>query len=545
MWLGSSTRQHTGAAWHDIINFVVDAWNMRKVLGQAELLTAERLDALRLFELHMAVLEDLSRQHATEVVGWSQLKQMTTKSARGSPQSVYQHKSTEGITIESVLASLRQQFLVVALLESHREHPLEDTWETITKLRDSLNSDLKKFRERQCTIYPRLKLSGIDVDELEVMAIQLPSYRMKHGQRAATAAGASAEDAELRDTEIQLQCGEANSGILAVRAASLALSAVKKARDLDYRGQAGMTRSQRNLQKAELMKTFEITITSYLAVSKPSRKETHLHRAKGDSRLFDETAWYLQSGVTISRAAVTAVASPNNVADDGEDDEPQLLAGTQTLKRSGFSRSQRAPKCLKDIAPDDVIVESSSSSEAEDSDLEMSLKQRGKRRQREKKMQKAKRSDGWVWLENLMRGQKLGDDKLVDYKRESDRVQWFRAEAEMYRWLEAYERKHAKLFRVIERFHRDSVVWVRRAVREEQQTGGGNGKSTFARKQAAMFKRLEHNAKVHFKNPEPGAHHDWVSATTFDELVTKIDGWRDLVFNWMGGMGVYRAYKDF
>jgi hypothetical protein len=35
--LGSSTRQHTGAAWHDIINFVVDAWNTRKVLGQGKL----------------------------------------------------------------------------------------------------------------------------------------------------------------------------------------------------------------------------------------------------------------------------------------------------------------------------------------------------------------------------------------------------------------------------------------------------------------------------------------------------------------------------
>jgi hypothetical protein len=115
-------------------------------------------------------------------------------------------------------------------------------------------------------------------------------------------------------------------------------------------------------------------------------------------------------------------------------------------------------------------------------------------------------------------------------------VQWFRAEAEMYRWLEAYERKHAELFRVIERFRRDSEVWVGRADREEQQTGGGNGKSTFARMQAAMCKRLEHNAKVHFKNPESGAHHDWVSATTFDELVTKVDGWRDLVFNWMDGM---------
>jgi hypothetical protein len=134
------------------------------------------------------------------------------------------------------------------------------------------------------------------------------------------------------------------------------LSAVKKAKDLDYRGQAGITRSQRNLQKAELMKSFEImmynrargalihlghmakdAVEPYVPLTHRDtwRKETRLHRAKGDSRLFDETAWYLQSDVTISRAAVSAVASPNNVEDDGEDDEPQLLAGTQTLKRSG------------------------------------------------------------------------------------------------------------------------------------------------------------------------------------------------------------------
>ncbi|KAJ7889247.1 hypothetical protein B0H13DRAFT_2341589 [Mycena leptocephala] len=413
----------------------------------------------------------------------------------------------------------RQQFLVIALLESHREHPLQETWATITQLRDSLNSNLKKFRERQRTIYPRLKLSAIDVDEPEVTAIQLPSYRMKHRQRAATG----------------LRCGEANSGILAVRAASLALSAVKKARDLDYRGQAGITRSQRNLQKVELMKTFEITMYNRargalihlghmakdavepyapLTHRDTQRKETHLHRAKGDSRLFDGTAWYLQSGVTISRAAVSAVASPNNIEDDGEDDEPQLLAGTQMLKRSDFTRSQHAPKHLKDIAPDDVVVESSSSSEAEDTGEATTA------REEEEEGEKIGRMD---MAENLTRGQALGDDKLAEYKRESDRVQWFHAEAEMYRWLEAYERKHAELFRVIERFRRDSEVWM----------------------QAVMCKRLEHNAKVHFKNPESGAHHDWVSATTFDELVTKVDGWHDLVFNWMDGMGIHRAYKDF
>ncbi|KAJ7653451.1 hypothetical protein B0H17DRAFT_957466 [Mycena rosella] len=108
---GVSTRQMTGAARHDIMSFVVDAWNTWKVLGQgktpivaaatlltdfaAALLAAERVDALRLFELHMAVVEDLSRQHATEVAAWSRLSRTTIKSG-GKIHSVYQHESTKG-----------------------------------------------------------------------------------------------------------------------------------------------------------------------------------------------------------------------------------------------------------------------------------------------------------------------------------------------------------------------------------------------------------------------------------------------------------------
>ncbi|KAJ7793634.1 hypothetical protein B0H14DRAFT_3497849 [Mycena olivaceomarginata] len=150
----------------------------------------------------------------------------------------------------------------------------------------------------------------------------------------------------------------------------------------------------------------------------------------------------------------------------------------------------------------------------------------------------SKKADGWIWLESLTRGQALSDEKLAAYKKESDRVQWFRAEAEMYRWLEQYERKHAELMRVIERYRRDSVVWAGLADREEKGNGGVNGVVNFARMQAAMHRRLEHNAKVIFKSVESGVHHDWVSATSFDGLVTKIDGWR-------GHQGIHRAYKDF
>ncbi|KAJ7061920.1 hypothetical protein C8F01DRAFT_1082533 [Mycena amicta] len=591
--LGSSTRQMTTGSRHDVINFVMDAWNTWKVLRQAQLAADERLEALRLFELHMAVVANLSRQHSVEVVEWSRLSRVVTKSGNGTIHSVYHHESTTALTIEAVLASMlaaeqervlvdgqesrtgiaqwihdgidieRQQTLTIALLRSHQEHPLQDTANTISKLRETLNTNLKSFRERQRDIYPRLTLSALDAEEPELTAIQLPSYRMKHGQRAASSADPL--DGDLRKMETELRCSQANSGILAVRQASLALSAVKKARDDDYRGQAGITRSKRNVQKAQLTKDFEIKMygtarsalihLEYMAADAlepyppltdrdTRRKETHLHRAIGDSRVFDGTAWYLQSGETLSNHGPPPVVSVRGAETSGEEDEPQLLAGTNTLKRSGFRKTPQAAKCLKDIVPAGVTVESSAS-EAEDSDPDASPSKR-RRRAKQKITKKARKPDGWVWLESWSSGRHSADGKLAEYQKESDRVQWFRAEAEMYRWLEQYERKHAELMRIIERFRRDGTVWAGLADREKQ-TNGTNGTVVFARMQASMYRKLEHNARCIFKDANLGAHHDWVRAGSFDELVVKIDGWRKEVFRWMdemvslppGGLAVY------
>ncbi|KAJ7649218.1 hypothetical protein B0H17DRAFT_1215383 [Mycena rosella] len=350
---------------------------------------------------------------------------------------------------------ISEAVLAIALLNNHRQHPLQETWDTITKLRDSLNVNLKKFRERQRAICPCLKLSALDADKPELTAIQLPSYRMKHGQRTTADGDANNFDSQLREAEIKLWCSEADSGILAVRRKG----------------------------------------TWYL-------------------RLFDGTAWYLQSGGTLPGAAVPSPLSPIKRRPDNEA-EPQLLSGTQTLKRvGGLVKSPRTSKRLKDIVPDDVVVDCPSLSEAEDSDLEMSPSKRAKLRPQRAGKKKGKKGDGWIWLENVMRGQALGEGKLAEYKRESDRVQWFRAD-------------------------------VSSKDREQTQSGGLNGAVSITRMQAAMYQRLQHNAGVVFKSPESGAHHNWVSATTFDELVIKIDTWRDGVFKWMDDMGIYRAYKDF
>ncbi|KAJ6615005.1 hypothetical protein B0H10DRAFT_1916233, partial [Mycena sp. CBHHK59/15] len=102
------------------------------------------------------------------------MSRLTTKSKSGKPQSVYQHESTDMLSVEMVLATMitaeqerlksqnehdpgtpvaqwihdgmsldREQVLAIALLRNHRENPLQETWETITQMRDSLNLKLK------------------------------------------------------------------------------------------------------------------------------------------------------------------------------------------------------------------------------------------------------------------------------------------------------------------------------------------------------------------------------------------------------------------
>ncbi|KAF8187943.1 hypothetical protein K438DRAFT_1972634 [Mycena galopus ATCC 62051] len=428
-----------------------------------------------------------------------------------------------------------------------------------------LNSNLKDFRERQRTLFPGVKLSALDLEEPELTAVQIPSYLIKHRVEDALP-----EMPELSAMETKLRCSQADHGIFAVQAATLALSATNRARQEDYRGQAGITCMQRSIEKAHLAKTFEIMMYNtaraalvtlgYMAkdAKKPyppltwadtRRKETHLHRVKGDSRLFDGTAWYLQSGahgtqLSKSTRDLTSLDTSAHPSSSSDIFEAEMQAGTQILKRKAAFKPHGAPKRVKDIVPE----KESTSEEEDDGDEDkpqpsetQSGKSKSRRSAEKTKKKKKNQSDGWIWLEGFTGRDGLDDSKLAAYKRESERVQWFRAEAEMYRWLEQYERKHAEFMRVIARFGRDALVWHRRAEALEGSTS--KGAETYARNQAAMYERLQNNAKVIFKSE--GAHHDWVSATDFHELARKIDEWRDKVFKWMDELDIHRAYKDF
>ncbi|KAJ7059813.1 hypothetical protein C8F01DRAFT_1084278 [Mycena amicta] len=473
--------------------WALDSTNDSRFTARSHLVAAERLDALRLFELHMAVLEDLSRQHPDDVGAWSRMSRLTTKGGDGNACrfELYPSRATnwkQCLTIESTLASMiAAEAREIKTRRRARSHNFASTmasrwdgyrsdnktWDSLSKLRDSLNLALEPFRDRQRELFPHLTLSAMDVDEPEA--------------------------------EIQLRRTEAEAGIFAVREASLALSAVKKAREQDYRGRVGITRSQRNLQKAEMLKMLEIDRFNNSRVSSWSIWAT-----------WERT---IQSHFGTD-AAGHAEEKKRTCTGATGDSRPQLLAGTLTLKRSSFKHGQRSPKRLKDIVPDDVQLESS---ESEADGVAMSPTKKGQTKKA--KTKKGNKPDGWIWFEDLVRRQPLSKEKQMAYKKESERVQFFRAEAEMYRRLEQYERNHAELRRVIERYSRESQVWTGFAERE-QTVNGRNGVAAYARMQAAMHQRLQHNVQVIFEDPASGAHHDWVSATSFEEMVVKMDGWR-------------------
>lgn len=77
----------------------------------------------------------------------------------------------------------------------------------------------------------------------------------------------------------------------------------------------------------------------------------------------------------------------------------------------GFKHGQRSPKRFKDIAPDTV------SSDGEDSDLDLP---HSKSLSQQKKAKKAKKADGWIWLQGLTRAQYMNGDKLAAYRSESE-----------------------------------------------------------------------------------------------------------------------------
>ncbi|KAJ6620174.1 hypothetical protein B0H10DRAFT_2023034 [Mycena sp. CBHHK59/15] len=80
----------------------------------------------------------------------------------------------------------------------------------------------------------------------------------------------------------------------------------------------------------------------------------------------------------------------------------------------------------------------------------------------------------------------MSSSEMDAWSSEGDRVQWFRAQAEMQRWQEQWEQKLVELLRTIRSFARMQSIWTELA---ERQLPDQLGAKAYARQKAAMFDR--------------------------------------------------------
>ncbi|KAJ7223432.1 hypothetical protein GGX14DRAFT_557999 [Mycena pura] len=563
---GPSLRQMNAGARHDSINFAMDSWNSKKIQRLAHQLGNEREDALRVVVGHISVLKQLSYQHKERVVEWSKQSRKCDE-INGVISSVYQHSRDSAATMDDVLEALKsnhekdpqldptdataqltaaewirwgmdlehRQYELHAYLRAHREHPLQDAWDTICGLRDKLNEELAGFRLHQPIIFPSLELSPLDIATPEDNGIQVPSWILRKRTSFAL-------DDSFKTLEISLRCGQANSQILAVQDQTIAHSIVRSSRTYDYKGQNGITRAKRKNELAAMLRQLEITVYNHardalitlqfmeadaerpfppMSLSDTSRKDTHTLRLRGDSRVVNGSVWDLRPADSGTISLLEDICG-HAIGEDDEnsdweaaDDDTARQMGTQSRKRAGPRRSEFSPtkRCKVTGKPS-------------------------------KTKEKKPKTDGWIWGEDALWRPTQTNQKVADFKLESERVQWFRAESEAFRWLEQYELKHVELWRVIERFRHDAEVWDKRAEAIKLRDANQKGAIVFARMQAAMWRHLQTDAATTFKNVASGAHAHWAQADSFADLVARIEASRETLFKWMDELGMERAYKN-
>ncbi|KAJ7197719.1 hypothetical protein GGX14DRAFT_573869 [Mycena pura] len=308
--------------------------------------------------------------------------------------------------------------------------------------------------------------------------IQIPSRLLNDSSPPALSASLIRE-------EVQLRCGQANSQILAVQDKSTTLSIRKEMAQMLRNVEIMAYNAARDaLVTLKHMKADATDPFPPMKVSDTIRKDTHLFRMRGDSRIVNAAAWRLLAS---GAPALVEDISGHTVGGDSDEDSEQ---GTQMNKRTAPNRlspaKRRKTNSRTGAKPNKVLKE------------------------------------GWIWKDDALSMPSKTNENVAEFKQKSQRQ---------------YERKHAEFWRAIRRFRRDADVWRKRA-----DNSTSPGAVAYARMQVAMWTRVATKTASSFKDG-PGAHKSWTQATSFQDLVSRIEKTREHLFGWMDELGIERAYK--
>ncbi|KAJ6514501.1 hypothetical protein C8R47DRAFT_1190566 [Mycena vitilis] len=208
-------------------------------------------------------------------------------------------------------------------------------------------------------------------------------------------------------------------------------------------------------------------------------KSVRQARQVGDSNLTDGLLWRMSGGIDSNSSHQAPTPSA------GTSTTTTALSGTRMeTRKSGMDYS--APRQRKPAT----------TSQQED-----------KREQR---------PEGWLW--QLGKMGKLSQSEMDEWSNEGDRVQWFRAEAEMQRWQEQKEQKLVELLRTIRSFAKMQEVWTRLG---HSHLANQPGHAAYARQKASMYERRAEEARTLARR---GGHEELLLPTA--NIISFIEGQR-------------------
>ncbi|KAJ3963612.1 hypothetical protein EV361DRAFT_956809 [Lentinula raphanica] len=171
-------------------------------------------------------------------------------------------------------------------------------------------------------------------------------------------------------------------------------------------------------------------------------------------------------------------------------------------------------------------------SESDQSDNDSSSPTGGQSRRNEKKEKKYCK-DSWLWSKGT---RNMDTEEIQQWEVEGDRIQWFRAEAEMYRWMEQFESKHAEFERDIEYFRTMAKAWSFLAKKNLAA-----GYHAYTKRHAAMFTDLANDAELRYKQV---GHPGFMNLGGDEILADRVEEWRNKWLDWMDVLDIHRAYRD-
>ncbi|KAJ7658473.1 hypothetical protein B0H17DRAFT_1262267 [Mycena rosella] len=469
--IGPQTRQmNPGHRQDTVINHHGD-WNYKKLSKAVSLLLRDLLIAEELFALHSNQFLALCASHTEAITtnNWLGADRTPDKRNMKDVKSVYRYSKTRVPTqntiyqkmladeaempnskaaalINAALKIQQEQVKVRLMVAANKEHPLVSTQRDIASRRSKLRTRLAAFRKDQVGVTPAVAeyLTTQAACEVEVELLGLPSEFPEAVKRA------QLDIVSLAEVEGRLREGAAFDAIQKIQLVAKALGSMRDQKRRNDSGVQKYTISQKQINDTQ------------------DRRDVHIKR-------------YM-----VSRHALMVLGLSAGMSDDF----PELTESDTFMKprlRSrglGDSRKVDGPVwTMAGIGAQARIPVAAVASTSGTAVVETRVEATAMIR---RKTVKKRRKDGWIWTFGKMG--KMDAKELEEWTQEGDRVQWFRAEAEMQRWQEQLEAKLAELRTTIRSFAAYKIAWAKMA---DLQASSDIGHIAYAKQKSWMFGERE------------------------------------------------------